>query len=418
MGPTLALLAALLLAAAPARAETLRAVLTGHGAGTPPAGLAALDQPLASYQVLDDASDLLVVWAPDPGADGSLRAVRFARAAARWSARTIAWVEGATPGGLPLPSTACRSGLALERFPGGFLLRAHINPSAECTIVLGPDLTVRGVLAGRPVATFPDGRLVYQRNQVHFAPVHPVALALFDLRAGETALYPPRPARGLRLAQIDRARALFTEPWCRAHNHPCDPETLDESVASPVATDPAGDALAFVTAWDNTAGWSDTERWGRLEPFRELRAALPDWDGASPPPDALFRGLAEGLARTRTLGREADVRSALAPEPALRDLVAAVLAAPAAAGRDPRSQLTALDARWAEPATWRALARAVAVPDETTEVVYVYAGLRRPATLQYRELRRADFEARFGPGLPERALEPAVRRALFRADGN
>ena len=27
-----------------------------------------------------------------------------------------------------------------------------------------------------------DGRLVYQRNQVHFASVHPVALALFDPR--------------------------------------------------------------------------------------------------------------------------------------------------------------------------------------------------------------------------------------------
>ena len=56
----------------------------------------------------------------------------------------------------------------------------------------------------------------------------------------------------------------------------------------------------------------------------------------------------------------------------------------------------------------------MAVPDEHTEVVYVYSGLRRPETLQYRELRRADFEARFGPGLPDRALEPGVLRAIFR----
>jgi hypothetical protein len=416
MGPTLVLLATLLLVAAEARAETLRAVLTGHGVGTPPAGLAALDQPLASYQVLDDAADVLVLWPRDADGDGPLEAVRFARASGRWSARTIAWTESAAAGSLP--STACRSGLALERFPGGFLLRAHINPSAECTVVLGPDLAVRGVLAGWPVATFADGRLVYQRNQVHFAPVHPVALALFDLRGRETALYPPRPPRGLRLARIDRARSLLTASWCRAHDHPCDPETLDESVVSDVAVDPAGDALAFVTAWDNTAGWSDTERWGRLEPFREARAALGGWDGAGPPPDSLFRGLAAGLARARSLGRAADVQAALASEPSLRDLVAAVLAARAEPGRDPRGRLVALDARWAEPATWRDLARAVAVPEETTEVVYVYAGLRRPATVQYRELRRADFEARFGPGLPERALEPAVRRALFRPDAN
>ena len=418
MGPTLALLAALLLAAAPAHAETLRGVLAGHRVGAPPTGLAPLDRPLATYQVLDDASDVLVVWALDGGARGSLRALRFTRATGRWSARAIAWTEAAASGPLPLPSTACRSGLALERFPGGFLLRAHINPSAECTIVLGGDLAVRGVLAGWPVATLADGRLVYQRNQVHFAPVRPVALALFDLRARETTLYPPRPARGLRLAQIEGRRALFTDAWCRAHNHPCDAAQLDESVTSRVATDAPGDALAFVTAWDNTTGWSDAERWGRLEPFRELRAALPDWDGASPPPDALFRSLAAGLARTRTLGMQAHVASALADEPGLRELVGAVLAAESERGGDPRSRLLALDARWALPATWRDLARAVAVPDETTEVVYVYAGLRRPATLQYRELLRADFEARFGPGLPERALEPAVRRALFRADAN
>jgi len=214
MGSTLALLAALILVAAAARAETLREALTDHGVGPPPVGLAALARPLPTSRVLDDAADVLVVWPPDPGGDGSLRAVRFARAAGRWSTRPIAWTDRAATGGLAPPSTACRSG------------------------------------------------------------------------------------------------------------------------------------------------------------------------------------------------------------PALRDLVAAVLAAPAEPGGDPRRPRRALDARWAEPATWRDLGRAVAVPDETTEVVYVYAGLRRPATRQCRELRRADFEARFGPGLSERAVQPAVRRALFRADAN
>jgi hypothetical protein len=74
--------------------------------------------------------------------------------------------------------------------------------------------------------------------------------------------------------------------------------------------------------------------------------------------------------------------------------------------------------RWGDVANWRDLARAVAVPAEHTEVVYVYEGLRRPESIQYRELRRAEFEARFGPGLPERAIEPAVRRALFRPHVN
>ena len=86
-----------------------------------------------------------------------------------------------------------------------------------------------------------------------------------------------------------------------------------------------------------------------------------------------------------------NVRSALEREPELRDLVAAALAARKAPGRDERSWLLTLDARWGEPATWRRLGRAVEVPPEFTEVVYVYRGLRGPGPLDYRELRRGDF---------------------------
>jgi hypothetical protein len=115
---------------------------------------------------------------------------------------------------------------------------------------------------------------------------------------------------------------------------------------------------------------------------------------------------------------EAHVAAALAGEPALRDLVAAALAAPPAAGQDDRGWLLALDRRWGDGETWRRLGRAVQVPDEFTEVVYVYTGLRHPETMTYRELRRADFEARFGPGAPGRALEPRVLREIFRSAAN
>ncbi len=127
-----------------------------------------------------------------------------------------------------------------------------------------------------------------------------------------------------------------------------------------------------MAAWDNTVGWSDAERWGRLERFRELRAALPAWDGASAPPDPLFRGLAAGLARARNLAAGRHVAAALGGAPALRDLVGAALVAPRADGQDARAWLLGLDPRWGETATWRDLARAVAVADEQTEVVYVY----------------------------------------------
>ena len=418
MGNVIALLAGLALVAGPAHAETLGGVLAGRDVGPPPPRL-VLDRLLETYQILDDDRDLLVVYAEAPAA-APLHGARFERARRRWTVARLDWRVAADGRGTnALEPEWCRSGLAIDRFPGGFLLRSHINPSAECTVVLGPDLVVRAVLAGWPVAQLADGRLVYQRNQVHFASFHPVALALLDARRPkEIALYPPRPLREIRRAHVDRLRGVYTAAWCNAHNHPCDPERFDEQLSDRVVADAGGDALAFVTAWDETVGWSDAERWGRLEPFRELRVALAGWDGSTAPPDALFGGLAAGLARARRLGAREHIDAALASEPALRELVDAVLTAERPPGQSDRAWLLLLDRRWGDAATWRDLARAVAVPDEHTEVVYVYEGLRRPESIQYRELRRAEFEARFGPGLPERAIEPAVRRALFRSHVN
>ncbi len=405
------------LVAASAGAETLGDIARARGV-SPPDGLGTAAPHLQTYHVLDDARDLLVVYVVGERDAATLHAARWQRAARQWTAAPLDW-HVAAGGPRALAVEHCRSGLAIDRSPGGFVVRAHINPSAECTIVLAPDLTVRAVLAGWPVVTLADGRIVYQRNQVHFAAVHPVALALFDpRRPAELALYPRKPYGPTRTAHIARIRAVYTPVWCSAHNHPCDPDMFDERMNSDVVSDPAGDALAFVVAWDNTAGWSDADRWGRLEPFREVRAALARWGGQGAPPATGYRDLAAGLSRARNLKSEAHIAAAMAGEPILGPLLAGALADRPAAGQDERSWLVALDARWAEAKTWRRLARAIATPEELTEVVYVYSGLGRPDTLRSREVLRSDFESRFGPGAPRRALEPDILRQIFPpADG-
>jgi len=177
--------------------------------------------------------------------------------------------------------------------------------------------------------------------------------------------------------------------------------------------DARGDALVFTLAFDSTTGWTDAERWGRLEPFRELREALGRWDGQGAPSEGLARGLVAGLGRARNLNAGPHVAAALSGDPELRDLVGAILAASRPEGVDAARWLSTLDSRWREAATWRRLGRVVAVPDEFTDVVYVYTGLRSPAQIRHRELPRHDFEARFGRGALGAALDPATLKQLF-----
>ena len=412
-----AAVALLTLAVEVAHAQTLGEILRSRGLEPPAGAVPGLVETVRTHQSLEDQRGFLIVYAVGEREPVRLYATRFERVSRTWKTAPLEW-SGSKSSRVPtaLAENQCRGGLAVERFPGGFLVMAHINPSAECTIVLADDLTIRGVLGGWPVAKLPDGRIVYQRNQVHFAVVHPVALGVFDpRRPGEVVLYPRTPYQAIRMAHITRMRAVYAEGWCNVHNHSCDPDVFDEHLRGEVVTDAGGDALAFVVAWDNTTGWSDTERWGRLEPFREVRRALSTWDVQGDPTVELYRSLAAGLARVRSMKDEAHVRAALDGDPGLRDLVAAVLAMAPAAGQDAQRWLVALDARWADAGVWRRLARAVEVPDEFTEVVYVYTGLRQPDSMKYRELLRRDFEARFGAIPLPRALEPGILRQIVGA---
>jgi hypothetical protein len=97
----------------------------------------------------------------------------------------------------------------------------------------------------------------------------------------------------------------------------------------------------------------------------------------------------------------------------MADLVSAVLASSRPSDLTPDRWLVTLDPRWARATTWQRLARLIHVPDEFTEVVYVYTGLRSPARLSFRELPRREFEARFGGAALGTALEPGNLRQLF-----
>lgn len=404
---------AVVFTAAPTAADTLGEVLRASGV-TPPPALVDLDRPLASHAIAADGSATLVLYDRGPAAgQPELVLLRLGPGSVPPRRVPAVWSRSAPDG---LDVRTCARVDSLDRRAGVLVATAHVNPSAACTLVFGPDLRLRAVLPGWLVATLPDGRLVYHRNQVHFASFHPLALRLFDPgRVTDAPLHPRKPYQAVRLDHIARMRRVYTPAWCAAHNHPCDPQVFDERLTGDVRIDPSGDAIAFVVSLDNTAGWSDAERWGRLEPFREIRAAARSWDRRGPPPPDLAEGLAAGLSRARNLGAEAHVRAALASDADVRDLVVAVLASLPAPPGDRTRWLAALDPRWSEPEAWVRLLRLVDGPDELTDVVYVYTGLTSPGSLRYRELAKPDFDARFGS--LEVALEPAALRALLGTAG-
>jgi hypothetical protein len=150
--------------------------------------------------------------------------------------RTGRWSEGAiTDAGRA--RSCLGSAVGIQASGERFLVKTHLSPSASCTLVIAPDLRLVDAVPGGVLVLLPRGSFLFQRNQVHFAPTHPLEVALYDAgtRAGRT-VYPARPFGPVR----QRARAA-------ARDLHADPDRLDASAASEdAAASPDGTAAAFV----------------------------------------------------------------------------------------------------------------------------------------------------------------------------
>jgi hypothetical protein len=243
-------LAALLSATDPATAESLGDVLRDHGikAGQ---GMSPGTR-ITSYSVLDDARQFVIAYYEQQGGSAlaaPLYISRLDRASRRWAHAALdeRSIRAAGPGCLGSVLSIQPAGTAL-------LVETHINPSASCTLVLGGNLRIEDVIFGWPLAVFAPGLVVYEHSQPHFFALHPLELSLYDPRTRTSvALYPPAPPPPLRADYVAKVRVAYTEAWCRAQNHPCEPERFDERLDGQVAVDEKSRALAFRVAFDDRA---------------------------------------------------------------------------------------------------------------------------------------------------------------------
>lgn len=81
--------------------------------------------------------------------------------------------------------------LSIQRHPGVLYVHTHASPSAARLFVMSPTLAVKREIDGWPMLMLDDGRVVFQRSMVHWAPAHAGVLAVYDPRADrESNLYP------------------------------------------------------------------------------------------------------------------------------------------------------------------------------------------------------------------------------------
>ena len=132
-------------------------------------------------------------------------------------------------------------------------LDTNINPSAGCVLILSHELRLTGSLCGWVLGQLGQNEIIYERSQIHFSPVHPVEIALYDLRnKRDQTIFPPKTPTPLRQTRVAQLREFYKthENWCRENNDPCDPDQFDSELEGAPATDDRAKSLAFVISYE------------------------------------------------------------------------------------------------------------------------------------------------------------------------
>lgn len=213
---------------------------------------ANLEKKITSGAELDDSSQFAIAYYLDNGT-GVLNPPLFVD---RYDKKSTDWQSAALfdPQTTGADFDACvGSILAIKASGGRLFLDTHINPSAGCLLVLSPDLKLEASLYGWLLGQLGHDLLIYHRSEVHFAPVHPAEVAIYDLRSKrDVTIFPPASSTVIRQARIAQLREFYKSnpEWCNKNNDPCDPEEFDSEMRGTIATSETNSALAFLVSYE------------------------------------------------------------------------------------------------------------------------------------------------------------------------
>ncbi|HTT33152.1 MAG TPA: hypothetical protein VMH48_06090 [Methylomirabilota bacterium] len=237
-------------------ADTLKEALIAKNLPIAGAKLANLEKNITSGAELDDPEQYVIAYYVDDGT-GELNPPLFID---RYDRKSREWKSGQLPEARVKVKSATDemdiclgSILNMAGFGGRLFLDTHINPSAGCLLVLSPDLKLEASLYGWMVGRLGNDVLIYERSQVHFAPVHPTEIAVYDLRSKRDAtIFPPKEPTPVWQARVAQLREFYkpNEEWCNKNNDPCDPEWFDSDLQGPLVTSEAESAVAFLVSYE------------------------------------------------------------------------------------------------------------------------------------------------------------------------
>ncbi len=234
-------------------AETLGPVLRSRHVPTSQFSDADLAAKITSWAASSDDEPFLLAYYTDDGS-GYLRAplhvIRYDLA--NRTLRRTDLLANRTP-----PMDCVGSALGIGEHRGIIHIETHVTPSAVCLLLLSPHLALRTTLYGGLLGMLGERCAIVQRNEIHFAAVHPMRIAVYDLRLDRlTEVYPP--VQDAYRRQFSRALQshMPSDDWCRIANAQCDPRNFDAELVDTVAVNEAAKVFGFVARCD-AGGFGD-----------------------------------------------------------------------------------------------------------------------------------------------------------------
>jgi hypothetical protein len=246
-------------------AETLGSVLRSRHVPTNQFSDSDLESKITSWAASSDEGPFLMAYYTDDGS-GLLRAPLHV---IRYDIASHTLRRADLPFGGTLRMDCLGSALAIGEQHGVIHIETHVTPSAVCLLLLSPQLALRTTLYGGLLGMVGERYAIVQRNEIHFAAVHPMRIAVYDLRRDRlTEVYPP--VQDAYRRQFSRALQshMPSDDWCRINNAQCDPRNFDAELVGRLAVNEAARVFGFVARYD-AGGFGDIG----AEPVEPLEVA-------------------------------------------------------------------------------------------------------------------------------------------------